>query len=212
MRFSSRFEIAFTSALQRAEATLRVILRSLNQDGLTAMKSDDLNERHYGQLTGITKQEACLLWGEDRVKAWQRSYSSAPPGSEPSGYIGASASVLSNDDLAACVARGENPPCCTRQFLEGFDNEYRADFQQAGCSLGNTNGLMLFVLVQCGRNDQTSNFSLTLHLPQKFGVVETGSHITFLLESVQRPRLAHQLALRKHLRSRKTRHRDAVSS
>ncbi len=78
----TQFDIVFTSALKRAEETVRVILRCLNQDELPVVTSADLNERHYGQLTGVTKQEACRLWGEDHVKAWQRSYSAAPPGGE----------------------------------------------------------------------------------------------------------------------------------
>ncbi len=68
---NTRFDIAFTSCLTRAQETLRQILNETGQ-----------NERQYSNLTGITKQEARSLSGEDRVKAWQRSYDAAPPGGE----------------------------------------------------------------------------------------------------------------------------------
>ncbi|MEN3151278.1 2,3-bisphosphoglycerate-dependent phosphoglycerate mutase [Neorhizobium sp. IRAMC:178] len=79
---NTRFDIAFTSCLTRAQETLRQILNEIGQNDVRIIQSANLNERHYGELAGITKQEARSLWGEDRVKAWQRSYASAPPGGE----------------------------------------------------------------------------------------------------------------------------------
>ncbi|WP_166675504.1 2,3-bisphosphoglycerate-dependent phosphoglycerate mutase [Neorhizobium sp. R1-B] len=79
---NTRFDIAFTSCLTRAQETLRQILNEIGQNNVRTIQSANLNERHYGELTGITKQEARSLWGKDRVKAWQRSYVSAPPGGE----------------------------------------------------------------------------------------------------------------------------------
>ncbi len=77
-----RFDCAFTSTLKRAHNTLDIILDELGQGKLPTLKAAALNERDYGQLMGINKDEARKLWGDDQVHLWQRSYDIAPPGGE----------------------------------------------------------------------------------------------------------------------------------
>jgi 2,3-bisphosphoglycerate-dependent phosphoglycerate mutase len=77
-----RFDCAFTSTLKRAHTTLDIILEELGQGKLPTLKAAALNERDYGELMGINKEEARKRWGPDQVHLWQRSYDIAPPGGE----------------------------------------------------------------------------------------------------------------------------------
>lgn len=78
----TRFEIAYTSVLVRAIETLTIILSALGQEELPVVKDRALNERHYGQLQGLDKDETRKKFGEEQVKLWRRSYDVAPPGGE----------------------------------------------------------------------------------------------------------------------------------
>ena len=77
-----RFDIAFTSVLLRAEETCRLILDELGQSSLETLHDQALNERDYGDLTGLNKDDARKRWGEEQVHLWRRSYDVQPPGGE----------------------------------------------------------------------------------------------------------------------------------
>ena len=76
------FDIAFTSALKRAQNTLTLILEELGQEGLPTVKDQALNERDYGELSGLNKDDARKRWGEEQVHLWRRSFDIPPPGGE----------------------------------------------------------------------------------------------------------------------------------
>ena len=76
------FDIAFTSALKRAQHTLEIILGELGQQDLETIKEQAINERHYGDLCGLNKDDARKKWGEEQVHIWRRSYDVPPPGGE----------------------------------------------------------------------------------------------------------------------------------
>ncbi len=76
------FDMAFTSALVRAQNTLALILDELGQTGLPETRDQALNERDYGDLTGLNKDDARKKWGEEQVLIWRRSFNVAPPGGE----------------------------------------------------------------------------------------------------------------------------------
>jgi 2,3-bisphosphoglycerate-dependent phosphoglycerate mutase len=76
------FDSAFSSALIRAQHTLDLILTELGQTGLPTSKDLALNERDYGDLSGLNKDDARKRWGEDQVHIWRRSYDVPPPGGE----------------------------------------------------------------------------------------------------------------------------------
>ncbi|HXI06613.1 MAG: 2,3-bisphosphoglycerate-dependent phosphoglycerate mutase [Bradyrhizobium sp.] len=76
------FDIAFTSALTRAQHTLALMLAEIGQTGLPTTKNLALNERDYGDLSGLNKDDARKKWGEDQVLIWRRSYDVPPPGGE----------------------------------------------------------------------------------------------------------------------------------
>ena len=76
------FDVAFTSALTRAQHTLALTLAELGQTGLPETRDQALNERDYGDLSGLNKDDARQKWGEEQVQIWRRSYDIAPPGGE----------------------------------------------------------------------------------------------------------------------------------
>ena len=76
------FDIAYTSALKRAQITLEIMLEELGQQGLETIKDQALNERHYGDLCGLNKDDARKKWGDEQVHIWRRSYDVPPPGGE----------------------------------------------------------------------------------------------------------------------------------
>jgi 2,3-bisphosphoglycerate-dependent phosphoglycerate mutase len=76
------FDVAFTSDLTRAQHTLKLMLAEIGQTGLPTTKNLALNERDYGDLSGLNKDDARKKWGEDQVLIWRRSYDVPPPGGE----------------------------------------------------------------------------------------------------------------------------------
>jgi 2,3-bisphosphoglycerate-dependent phosphoglycerate mutase len=77
-----KFDVAFTSALIRAQRTLELMLEELGQSKIPVFKDQALNERNYGDLVGLNKDDARKKWGEQQVHIWRRSYDIAPPGGE----------------------------------------------------------------------------------------------------------------------------------
>jgi len=77
-----RFDRAFTSVLARANETLRLALEIISQTGIPIEKDKALNERMYGELQGLNKDETAKKYGEAQVKIWRRSYDVRPPGGE----------------------------------------------------------------------------------------------------------------------------------
>ena len=78
----TKFDIAFTSVLKRAQKTNDIILETLGQAGLKTIRDQALNERDYGDLSGLNKDDARKKWGEEQVHVWRRSYDVQPPGGE----------------------------------------------------------------------------------------------------------------------------------
>jgi 2,3-bisphosphoglycerate-dependent phosphoglycerate mutase len=76
------FDVAFTSVLTRAQHTLDLALAEIGQTGLPITRDLALNERDYGDLSGLNKDDARKKWGEDQVLIWRRSYDVPPPGGE----------------------------------------------------------------------------------------------------------------------------------
>ena len=77
-----KFDLMFTSNLFRAQETGRLILEQMNQTDIQVIKDQSLNERNYGDLAGLNKDEARDKWGEEQVHIWRRSFDFPPPGGE----------------------------------------------------------------------------------------------------------------------------------
>jgi 2,3-bisphosphoglycerate-dependent phosphoglycerate mutase len=76
------FDIMFTSDLFRAQETGRIILDQMNLSHIEVIKDQSLNERNYGDLAGLNKDEARVKWGDEQVHIWRRSFDIPPPGGE----------------------------------------------------------------------------------------------------------------------------------
>ena len=75
-------EAAFCSALRRARHTLDLVLTEIDRQNIPVLSSPALNERDYGDLSGMSKTEARERWGAEQVHIWRRSYDVAPPNGE----------------------------------------------------------------------------------------------------------------------------------
>ena len=73
------FHTCFTSCLKRAEKSLKIILEVIDKKNIEIIKSEALNERHYGGLTSLNKEETIKKYGDKQVKIWRRSFNVAPP-------------------------------------------------------------------------------------------------------------------------------------
>lgn len=73
------FDIAYTSLLIRAQNTLKYILMELNEENIPIYETYKLNERHYGALQGLNKDETRKKYGEEQVRLWRRSVDALPP-------------------------------------------------------------------------------------------------------------------------------------
>jgi 2,3-bisphosphoglycerate-dependent phosphoglycerate mutase len=76
------FDIHYTSELKRAQLTGEIILSVLKQESIKTIKNIALNERNYGDLSGLNKDDARKKWGEKQVHTWRRSFDEPPPGGE----------------------------------------------------------------------------------------------------------------------------------
>ena len=76
------FDKMFTSDLFRAQETGRIILEQIGTPSIITIKDQCLNERNYGDLVGLNKDEARKKWGNDQVHEWRRSFDIQPPGGE----------------------------------------------------------------------------------------------------------------------------------
>ncbi|MEN0041512.1 MAG: 2,3-bisphosphoglycerate-dependent phosphoglycerate mutase [Pseudomonadota bacterium] len=76
------FDIAYTSELIRAQKTCQHILDGVGQSDLETIRDEALNERNYGDLAGLNKDDAREKWGEEQVHIWRRSYATPPPGED----------------------------------------------------------------------------------------------------------------------------------
>ena len=115
-----QFDIAFTSVLRRAQHTLDLMLAEIGQTGLPTKKNLALNERDYGDLSGLNKDDARKKWGEEQVLIWRRSYDVPPPGGESLKDTLARALPYFVQEILPCVLRGE------RVLVAAHGNSLRA--------------------------------------------------------------------------------------
>jgi 2,3-bisphosphoglycerate-dependent phosphoglycerate mutase len=115
-----RFDVAFTSDLKRAQDTLDIMLDKLGQTDLLVIKNKALNERDYGELTGLNKDDARQRWGEEQVHIWRRSFDIAPPGGESLKDTAARVLPYFEKEILARVLKGE------RALVSAHGNSLRA--------------------------------------------------------------------------------------
>jgi 2,3-bisphosphoglycerate-dependent phosphoglycerate mutase len=115
-----RFDIAYTSALKRAQRTLDIMLEELGQTDVPIVRDQALNERDYGDLSGLNKDDARKKWGEEQVHIWRRSYDVQPPGGESLKDTAARVLPYYLQEMLPRVLRGE------RMLVSAHGNSLRA--------------------------------------------------------------------------------------
>ena len=101
------FDLVFTSALKRAQNTAEIILKEINQP-LSTIKNQALNERNYGDLAGLNKDDARKRWGDEQVHIWRRSYDVPPPGGESLKDTGERVLPFFTKEILPHVCEGKN--------------------------------------------------------------------------------------------------------
>jgi 2,3-bisphosphoglycerate-dependent phosphoglycerate mutase len=114
------FDIAYTSALKRAQRTLDLILEEMGLAGIPIVRDQALNERDYGDLVGLNKDDARKKWGDEQVHVWRRSYDVPPPGGESLKDTVARALPYFVQEILPRVLRGE------RVLISAHGNSLRA--------------------------------------------------------------------------------------
>ncbi|MCC6949302.1 MAG: 2,3-bisphosphoglycerate-dependent phosphoglycerate mutase [Bradyrhizobiaceae bacterium] len=115
-----KFDVAFTSDLKRAQRTLDLILEEMGQTGIPIFRNLALNERDYGDLVGMNKDDARKQWGDEQVLKWRRSYDIPPPGGESLKDTVARALPYFVQEILPRVLRGE------RVLVSAHGNSLRA--------------------------------------------------------------------------------------
>ena len=115
-----RFDVGYTSALKRAQRTLDLMLDEMGQSVLPIVRDQALNERDYGDLVGMNKDDARKKWGEEQVHIWRRSYDVPPPGGESLKDTVARALPYYVQEIQPRVLRGE------RVLVSAHGNSLRA--------------------------------------------------------------------------------------
>jgi 2,3-bisphosphoglycerate-dependent phosphoglycerate mutase len=115
-----KFDVAFTSDLKRAQRTLDLILEEMGQSGIPIARNQALNERDYGELVGLNKDDARKKWGDEQVLQWRRSYDVPPPGGESLKDTVARALPYFVQEILPRVLRGE------RTLVSAHGNSLRA--------------------------------------------------------------------------------------
>lgn len=103
-----KFDIAYTSDLSRAQKTCQLILNEVGQPNLQTIRDFHLNERDYGDLSGLDKAATAAKYGEEQVHIWRRSYDVPPPNGESLKDTVARALPYFVTDILPRVLRGEN--------------------------------------------------------------------------------------------------------
>ena len=114
------FDVAFTCALKRAQRTLDLMLEEMGQSGIPIIRDQALNERDYGDLVGLNKDDARKKWGEEQVQIWRRSYDVPPPGGESLKDTAARVLPYFVQEILPRVLRGE------RVLVSAHGNSLRA--------------------------------------------------------------------------------------
>ena len=103
-----KFNELFTSVLTRAISTGKIILDRLSLDSISTCRDKALNERDYGELSGLNKDDARKRWGEDQVHIWRRSYDVPPPGGESLKETGERVLPFFKNQIFPLILEGKN--------------------------------------------------------------------------------------------------------
>ena len=137
------FDLAYTSVLKRAIRTLNFVLDDMDLAWIPVEKTWRLNERHYGSLQGLNKEETAKKYGEAQVKTWRRSFATPPPPLDPtderSAHNDPRYKVLRPDEIPACESLKDTiarmMPCWESQIAKSMREGKRLIVAAHGNSL-----------------------------------------------------------------------------
>ncbi len=147
-----RFDVAFTSKLKRAQHTLDIILGEIGGEIPDVIENAALNERDYGELSGLNKDQARERWGEEQVLSWRRSYDVPPPGGESLKDTAARVQPYYIEHIWPHVAAGKNV------IISAHGNSLRA----------------LIMYIEKLSEDEILDRELATAAPQLYRLSETG--------------------------------------
>ena len=164
-----RFDVAYTSVLQRAERTLRLIMEEAELLHVPIIRDQALNERHYGDLQGLNKAETAERFGAEQVHVWRRSFDVAPPGGESLKDTAARTMPFFERCILGDIARGKdvlvvahgNSNRSIVMFLDELDGEAVAKLELP------TGVPLLYDLDAAGQVRQKDIIELPPTLPQE---------------------------------------------
>lgn len=126
-KYHFKFDIAYTSFLKRASDTLDYILKGIEQTDIEIKRSYKLNERHYGALQGLDKEETALKYGKEQVHLWRRSVDVTPPLLDEDDERNAYFDPLYNGIDKSLIPRGENLNNTMKRVVEYYESDIKKD-------------------------------------------------------------------------------------
>lgn len=137
------FDAAFTSRLRRAQRTLELVLEEMRHPDLSVVADEALNERHYGELAGLNKEQSRSVFGSDQVHLWRKSYHAVPPGGESLAMTAARTLPFFEAHITPRLRRGErvlvvahgNSLRSLVKLLDGLSDEAIITFNIATCEI-----------------------------------------------------------------------------
>lgn len=137
------FDAAFTSRLRRAQRTLELVLEEMRHPDLPIVADEALNERHYGELAGLNKEQSRSVFGSDQVHLWRKSYHAVPPGGESLAMTAARTLPFFEARITPRLRRGErvlvvahgNSLRSVVKALDGLSDEAIISFNIATCEI-----------------------------------------------------------------------------
>lgn len=137
------FSTAFTSRLRRAQRTLDLMLTQMRHPDLPIIADEALNERHYGALAGLNKEQSRAVFGSDQVHLWRKSYEAVPPGGESLAMTAARTVPFFEARILPRLRRGEhilvvahgNSLRSVVKFLDKMSDEDLIAFNIATCEI-----------------------------------------------------------------------------
>ncbi len=124
-----KFDIAYTSVLKRAKDTLNYILDEMSLKNVKIIKNWKLNERHYGALQGLNKEETRIKYGDDQVKIWRRSTDVRPPALEITDIRYPGNDPKYNDIPVEYLPKTENLNDTIKRVVDYWNSDIRSEIK-----------------------------------------------------------------------------------
>lgn len=163
-----KFDIAFTSVLKRANHTLDIALDKMGQKNIKIIKSWKLNERHYGALQGMNKSEMAVIYGEEQIHIWRRSYSVRPPSLDLNDERNPSKDILYADVSKKLLPRCESLKDTVARVIPYYKEEILPKIKSGKRVIIAAHGNSLRALVMYFENlseDEISKVNIPMGIP-----------------------------------------------